>query len=367
MRTSHQDTYTWFADITGELEDVWLMERRFGIIQSDHGPDLIIQNLQTGEKHEAGHFSVHSIDALSQSLQKKQSDPPPLAIHIRMSREGLRHVDVAHLQAHAKPGSMFQVASNFNCAEVAHSSVQIDGGNFVSNLAIDRTQGPAASASAGVSAITRMHATFYDPSTDPQTWGQTSDRQIELLGHPLVSTHFPVINGKLIFRQTEPRTYSKEELFPNIRIGLHQRARAYFGYRNPPYMEKMERPPIIDQVFVAALNRRAPLPIQEHLEDKTNLLLDAAYGGTYLAAKHCETLHLVLTLVGGGSFGNPPSLIARAIAQAHQEYGTSTNLESVVLPLFPIDGIVQGQNFVALLEDEFAKRGMEDLLSVVYV
>ena len=367
MRNSSQDTYTWFADITGELEDVWLMKRKLGIIQSDHGPDLIIQNLQTGEKHEAGHFSVHSIDTLSQSLQKKQSVPPPLTLHIRTSRERLRHVDVAHLQTHAKPGSMFQVASNFNCAEVAHSSVQIDGGNFVSNLAIDRTQGPAASASAGVSAITRMHATFYDPSTDPQTWGQTSDRQIELLGHPLVSPHFPVINGKLIFRQTEPRTYSKEEVFPHIRIGLHQRARAYFGHRSPPFMEKMERPPIIDQVFVAALNRRAPLPIQEHLEDKTNLLLDAAYAGTYLAAQHCDTQHLVLTLVGGGSFGNPPSLIARAIAQAHQKYGASTNLESVVLPLFPIDGIVQGQNFATLLKDEFAKRDMEHLLSITSV
>ena len=367
MNTLYQDTYTWFADITGEMEDVWLMERKFGIIQSEHGPDLIIKNLQTGEKHEAGHFSVHSIDALSQSLQKKQSTPPQLEIHVRRSYEGLRHVDVAHLQAHAKPGSMFQVASNFNCAEVARSSVRINGGSFVSNLAIDHTQGPAASASAGVSAITRMHAAFYDPSTDPQTWGQTNERQIELLGHPLVSPHFPVINGKLIFRQTEPKTYRKEELFPNIRIGLHQRARAYFGHRSPPYMEKMEHPPIIDQVFVAALNRRAPLPIQEHLEDKTNLLLDAAYAGTYLAAKHCDTQHLVLTLVGGGSFGNPPSLIARAIAQAHQEYGASTSLTSVVLPLFPIDGFVQGQDFFALLKEEFSKRAMEDLLSIVYV
>ena len=71
--------------------------------------------------------------------------------------------------------------------------------------------------------------------------------------------------------------------------------------------------------------------------------------------------------VGGGSFGNPPKLIARAIAQAHQEYGTSTDLASVVLPLFPIDGIVQGQDFVALLNEEFVKREMNDLFDVVYV
>ena len=196
MGISYQDMYTWFADITGETEDIWLFERGFSISKSENIPDLIIENLHTGERHEAGHFSIHAIGTLSQSLQEKQSSPPRFEIHVRNAHEGLRHVDVAHLQAHAKPKSLFQVASNFNCAEVAHSSVQIDGGSFVSNLAIDYTQGPAASASAGVSAITRMHAAFYNPSTDSQTWGQTDDRQIELLGHPLVSPHFPVINGK---------------------------------------------------------------------------------------------------------------------------------------------------------------------------
>ena len=367
MGFSYQNTYTWFEDITGEKEDVWMMERGLSLSQSKHRPDLIVENLQTGERHEAGHFSILSIASLSQSLQKKRNPLPRFELHVRRSFERLRHVDVAHLQAHAKPKSMFQVASNFNCAEVAHSSVRIDSGDFVSNLAIDSTQGPSASASTGVSAITRMHAAFYDRSTNPQTWGQTDDRQVELLGHPLVSPHFPVINGKLIFRQTEPRKYYKEDLSPNIRIGLHQRARAYFGHRSPPYMEKIENPPIIDQVFVSALNRYAPLPIQDHIEDKTNILLDAAYSGTYLAARYCQTKHLVLTLVGGGSFGNPPELIARAIVQAHIEYGSLTNIESVTLPLFPIDGFVQGYDFCALLKEEFAKKGAHDLLNIVYV
>ena len=366
MRESKQHAYTWFSDITGENEDVWLMGRGLSITQSENGPDLIVENLHTGEKHEAGHFSVHALASLEQSLPKERSSPPRFELHVRRSYEGLRHVDVANLQAHAKPKSMFQVASNFNCAEVAHSSVCIDGGNFVSHLAIDGTQGPAASASAGVSAITRMHAAFFNPSTNPQTWGQNNSRQIELLGHPLVSPHFPVINGKLIFSQTEPIIYNEEELFPHVRIGLHQRARAYFGLRNPPFMEKIHSPPIIDQVFVAALNRRAPLPIPDHLDHKTQLLLKAAYTGTYLAARYCTSHHLVLTLIGGGSFANPPQFIAQAIAQAHLDHASTTNLKTVILPLFPIDGFVQGEDFCALLTNEFSKRGMKELLSIKY-
>ena len=364
--TPLQDTYTWFFDMTGLYEDDWLMQRDKSIIQKSNG-DLQIRNLQTGEHHEAGQFSVHNLHELTNHNLDVQTEYPPFEVHIRSDRTGIRQVDVAHLQAQAPERTLFQVASNFNCAEVPSQHTDPTNGHFVTNLAVDRTQGPAASASGGISAITRIHAAFYNPHTHPSTWGQTMERQIELLGHPLVKPHFPVTNGKLWFKGTEPQDCDPEVILPHIRVGLHQRVRPYFGFRIPPFMEKIEHPPSIDQVFVAALNRRAPLPYAHHLISKTQLLLQAAYQGTYQCAAQCQNPLLILTLIGGGSFANPPDLIAKAIAQAHKNWSRQTKLEKVILPLFPVDGMVQGQNFGELLTEAFTSEGIEDCLSIKMV
>ncbi len=361
--TTRQDTYTWFENLTGLEEFEWLHQRQHSIQQAPNG-DLQIRNLHTGDCYEAGHFSVFSLQELSQHTSPSVATLPPFEVHFRTDNHGKPHVDVAYLQARANDQTLFQVASNFNCAEVAHAQVAPDNGYFVSNLAIDSTQGPAASASGGVSAITRIHAPFYDPQTAPDTWGQTLSRQVELLGHPLVKPHFPVINGKLIFNGREPQTYNTSELLPHIRVGLHRRVRAYFGQRTPPYMEKITNPPIIDQVFVAALNHRAPRPHEHHLTSKTQFLLDAAYQGTYQAARRCQSPSMVLTLIGGGSFGNPPELIAQAIAKAHKQFSNCPSLKKVILPIYPAFGHVQGVNFLELITEAFTAEGIADRLQI---
>ena len=360
-----QDTSTWFSDITGLPEQEWLDQRERGILQRENG-DLLIRNIQTQDIYEAGHFATHSLDELAQ-VSHGTGSWAPFELHIRRQENSTRSVDVAHLQANAPDRSLFQVASNFNCAEVSHPGIRMDNGYFVSKLAIDSTQGPAASASAGVSAITRIHATFYDPHTPSSSWGQTLDRQIALLGHPLLRPHFPVLNGKLWFQGREPKEFNSETLFPHIRVGLHQRVRPFFGYRQPPYMERYTHPPSIDQVFVSALNWRAPLPHNEHLRAKTICLLDAAYQGSYLCAVYGANPLLMLTLVGGGSFSNPPAFIASAIAKAHQKYGRVPSLHKVILPLYPLGGIIQREDFSRLLSEAFATQGIGSYLRIVEV
>ena len=106
-------------------------------------------------------------------------------------------------------------------------------------------------------------------------------------------------------------------------------------------MIQVPNPPKIDQVFVAALNRNAPAPYPEHLEAKTRYLLQAAYHGTYLAALHQKSETLYLTMVGGGSFRNPPQLIIEAITQAHVKWTShpaAYNLKRVVLVLYTKGG-----------------------------
>lgn len=302
-------------------------------------------------------------------------------------------------------GSPYQVASNFNCLEVATADVDPESGSYVTNLMTDKTQGPAAAAGAGVAAITRTHAAFFSSDRGATQWGQTLQRQVELLGHGLLRPHFPVTNGKLFWSAAAaaatddwpmPKggddTYWQPRLGAVVGVGLHAGVVANFT-REPCRL--VEAPPTIDQVFVAALNVHArgvkrmrrdvrwagmghdAHTLQTHatfwrwqvVMSKMLFLLRAAYRGTYAAAamrrstklvmkKKCVcacgaqtampvVLPQVLTLVGGGSFGNPLPAVAAAMAEAHAYWTIRScqHLAHVIVPLF--DPAIDPEVFVA--------------------
>ena len=70
-----------------------------------------------------------------QNQEKEPQNWPLFEIIVRTTDEAIPYVDVAYLQSRAKPHSMFQVASNFNCAEVPSPWTDMSGGRFVSNNA----------------------------------------------------------------------------------------------------------------------------------------------------------------------------------------------------------------------------------------
>lgn len=132
-------------------------------------------------------------------------------------------------------------------------------------------------------------------------------------------------------------------LYKNVRVGLHCDAPAMFRrvLERGACEVHLEGIPVVDQVFVAAVNMNAEgaKALRGGIaQDRMNFLLDAAYRGTYGAAALRHSKHLVLTLVGGGVFGNPWSAIGEAIGRAHAEWvccGNCPNLETITLPVFP--------------------------------
>ena len=68
-------------------------------------------------------------------------------------------------------------------------------------------------------------------------------------------------------------------------------------------------------------------------------LLNAAYEGTYACAVIRQSRQLVLTLIGGGCFNNPPALIAAAIARAHARWADRLHEDCrVMLPIYTAAG-----------------------------
>jgi hypothetical protein len=261
---------------------------------------------------------------------------------------------------------MFQVASNFNCLEQSHAGVNPASGRFLTKLMSDRTQGPAASSGAGVGAITRCHAAFGPDE------GQTLRRQVALLGHAALAPHFPVTGGKLFEKAAAvppwpPADCDLTALTNTVAVGLHcgvpagfVRVAAARSAGGPPASVcgvVDGRPAVIDQVFVAAMNMRAGgvygIPRATALS-KMRFLLRAAYHGTYAAAAARGATKLVLTLVGGGVFGNPLPDVAAAAAEAHAAWieRCPCLTTAVVLPLF--DAAVN----VKVISDAYAAHGI---------
>ena len=130
-------------------------------------------------------------------------------------------------------------------------------------------------------------------------------------------------------------------------MGLHVGCRALFV--RPPGASSTKRcvaattsegGPLIDHALVAAMNVGAA-GVADLDKDvaccQMRFLLRAAYSLTYAAAAARGSPTLVLTLVGGGVFGNPIIDVACAIASAHAEWTTRVPLlKRVMIPLFPI-------------------------------
>jgi len=278
----------------------------------------------------------------------------------RSHPEEVKDVDVGYLQSLPEfRNSVFQAASNFNVIEGVSELQSPDTPNFTENYYKDKTQGPSASISAGAAAITRVHAPFFGKGTDPSTWQQDLHHQVELLKN--LEDYYPVHNGYALYEngihldayKKFPIYLSKPyyKLLVSGLIGYHKDVQVTSGIRFYPYPEQdstsrkdrdneqdEEAPPDtsllkrvhdanqkVDQVFTAAVNmkqgrtgpRNAMAP---NAVTKAKMILDLGYQGTYLAAACNAREQLVLTMIGGGAFGNEKSWIFEAIVQAHRRW-----------------------------------------------
>jgi len=220
--------------------------------------------------------------------------------------------DIGALQAHAPPGSLFQVASQFNCLEAPDA--------FVTNVASylhDPTQGPRASISAFPGTFVRHYAA---PNPEGSRFVQHTDgAQLNLLAD--VSVGARVTNGYLTTDNiTDPESFANEltEHRSRVRVGVHDSIEVVFGegWTGPvPDAPDLH----IAQVLTSSVAAGGYSRIAEgdpHLAAILTELQRAAHLGTLLAAAWLGKSYVCLTPIGGGVFGNPHSVIFDGILWA---------------------------------------------------
>ncbi|MEZ4300321.1 MAG: hypothetical protein R3B70_35575 [Polyangiaceae bacterium] len=256
---------------------------------------------------DAGRFELLSIGELRRRASMTHVPGTEARLWIL---EGMSPVtDIGSLQA-TTSDALFQVASQFNCLESPGPYV-----TPVSDYFLDSTQGPRAAISAFPGTLLRHYAA---PDMHSGRFVQATDaRQINLLS-AISGPHLPrVQNGYLnAAHVTDPRTLATalESQFDAIQVGVHADVQVALGYDWDGRVEDSERRRIA-QVYTSTLAGGAS-PI---LAPVCRQLLRAAYLGTLLATAILGRKRAVLTLIGGGVFGNPVALIWEAIFWALNE------------------------------------------------
>ena len=245
--------------------------------------------------------------------------------------------DIGALQAFAPPGSLFQVASQFNCLEAPGAYLV-----RVADYFFDPTQGPRASISAYPGTLLR-HYRAPDGAGGHFVQSQKG-RQLNLLH----AVEAPVNSGYLTSADlTRPAEFAArlEQEFDLLEVGVHEGVQVVLGAQWDGPVRAGTR---ISQVFTSTLAAGGYGRMEAVHLHICRQLLRAAYLGTLLAAAALRQRRAVLTLIGGGVFGNPIPLIWESILWAVEQVEPHLTGDLTV--------VVNGRNLIPEVDEETVRR-----------
>ncbi|HZK06532.1 MAG TPA: hypothetical protein VFC82_11940 [Actinomycetaceae bacterium] len=263
-----------------------------------------------GVRRAGGRFTVPTIAQLQEAVTTR-ARPGSVRFGVLLGTDNV--TDVGALQAFATPGSMFQVASQFNCLESPGSYI-----TPVYTYFDDSTQGPRAAISAFPGALVRHYA-----APDAETGGcftQTGERCLNLLADALPEEAGKVKAGYLRMSEVPDPALARAELeysFDQIRVGIHEGIEVMRGVDWDGAVEGRRligqacTSTIASGIYGDALSGAAA--------GLAAVILRAGYLGTILGAAAARCDRVVLTLLGGGVFGNPIGIVLDALEWALDE------------------------------------------------
>ena len=231
-------------------------------------------------------------------------------------------------QAPEYAGALVQVASQFNALEMTGPSVSPEEG--VTRYVHDHTQGPACAIAAGAATIYRN---YFVPVAGES--GQTSTRQIDGLaevGEALsaalgrsVETLWQMRNGYALCHQAGLEAISAylAKLGPDDLDTL--RAKLRIGVQTDVEVTDAlgERRPFVSQAFCSALPVAYSQVPARYWQAFASLVLEGAYEATMwsavLNAMRGKSNIVLLTLLGGGAFGNDDEWILGAMRRGFRQ------------------------------------------------
>lgn len=304
---------TWFDELTG-FPELSADDVRTNL--KCDGTRLI--SLANQQAFEAGNFSTPTLADL------RSTTTPQTGFQLRIS-EMVGDIRSIHQDEH-NADSVIQVASQFNCLEMAAPDVVPEDG--VGIYEYDLTQGPACAICAGAGTIYRNY--FVDVNGSP---GQSRDQQIDCLSE--LSGHFggdrwsmqngycfPTLQGLTSIEHQLARCNEQEldRIRGMLKVGVQSNTQVTLDQATH----------LVTQVFCSGLPIAYSKIPASHWYHFPQLILDATYEATFRAAlanqEDTGCNKLFLTLIGGGVFGNQLDWILSAIRRSLKLFA-SANLD----------------------------------------
>jgi hypothetical protein len=303
----------WFENLTGFAETNYEETRKKLRVEGRQ-----LKSLVNEKSYGIGTLELVSLQALQERV--KTAGGLPGRLKASVVRGDVRRMH----QLPENAGSVFQVASQFNLLEMVSPEVTPEDG--VTRYEHDRTQGPACAIAAGAATIYRN---YFAPVGRHE--GQTKDRQINgladlgealsaSLNRPVnelwkMQNGYAVCDAGLASINKNLETASPEQLDilrGKLCIGVH------WDVEVTDATGKIR--PMVSQAFCSAL----PVAYTDIPSDQwkpfASLILEAAYEATMLAAAQNalrgSSNVVLLTLLGGGAFGNQADWIHSAVRRA---------------------------------------------------
>lgn len=304
----------WFTRITGFKESPYAETRAQLEVRG-----RTLRSKVNGRSYGIGEFELASLDDLRARVAAGTGAEGRPRVQIVTGDVRKMH------QAPEYVGALFQVASQFNALEMVGPSVKPEDG--VTRYEHDRTQGPACAMAAGAATIYRN---YFAPVGDQV--GQTADRQLDGLadigaelsarlgrsvpefwewrnGYALCTRQGLDLIGDHL-RAIDPK--QADALAGKLRIGIHRDVEVTDASGAPG--------PVVNQAFCSALPVAYGRVPPQHWAAFAQLVLDAAYEATMLEAvintRRGASNIVLLTMLGGGAFGNAPEWVHAAIKRA---------------------------------------------------
>jgi hypothetical protein len=283
----------WFTDVFG-------VEERPELFRMD-GDKLVVED----RRFHVGMFETPSVAALRQRLSHLKTVEGSLKFEQLVG-------DVVHV--HRDPrfaNAVIQAASQFNCLEMRKPSITPEDG--VTIYAYDHTQGPKCAMACPAATVFRNYFAMHGK---PQT-AQHQINTLEGVEAILEQKYWTMQNGYCLPLDLEALNvrlpHLRQQVMAALKVGVHWDTDVHGAKHR------------VCQVYCSAMPVAYSRTDKEVWAPIASLVLQAAYEAIFtvaaiMSAVRQKRIKLVLTLVGGGAFGNDPRWIVDAIAQALAQF-----------------------------------------------
>jgi hypothetical protein len=304
---------SWFREAFGFVEKEFVETQRMFELEDD-GQTLLSKS--NGRHFHVGPFEFPTLASLHERLESLGKPSPEVDGGLNFSNVS---GDVASFHRDPKnAGSIFQVASQFNCLEMVGPGVRAEDG--ITRYHMDKTQGPTCAMTCPAGTVFRNYFVGGKGQKDHPL--DTLDEFGDVVENA-ISHYWKMSNGYALPTTAEKIGILSEKLKSDpalaqsaksaLKVGVHWDTEVHL--RSSSEAAPGHR---VCQVFSAAVPISYSHAKPKQWEGLARAILDATYESTFaagaiMAMKEKRRVKVFLTSIGGGVFGNPTSWIMKSI------------------------------------------------------